>query len=160
MRERLAENVSWSTFGPREDEKRQQTVRTSERRNPKGHKGVRRISKVGRPPDSDCGSAGGERPVGSAAPGRQLRCSERIAAALATTTRPHDTENCRKATRNDERWKPAVHKASRRISPILQAREIASSDLHTAEVTGSIPVAPTTSEARLCVALIVGAVCS
>ena len=37
-----------------------------------------------------------------------------------------------------------VHKACRRITPILQARETAFRNLHTAEVTGSIPVAPTT----------------
>ena len=35
------------------------------------------------------------------------------------------------------------HKACRRITPVLQAREMASRNLHTAQVTGSISVAPT-----------------
>ena len=35
------------------------------------------------------------------------------------------------------------HTACRRMAPVLQAREVASKNLHTAPVTGSIPVAPT-----------------
>jgi len=38
------------------------------------------------------------------------------------------------------------HKACRRMAPVLQAREMASRNLHTAEVGGSIPVAPTTQK--------------
>jgi hypothetical protein len=35
------------------------------------------------------------------------------------------------------------YEACRRMAPVLQAREMASRNLHTAQVTGSIPVAPT-----------------
>ena len=56
---------------------------------------------------------------------------------LATTSRPHDAENHREPMRNDERRKSRMHKASRRIIPILQAREIVSRNLHTAEVSRS-----------------------
>ena len=42
--DRPNDSLVWSAFGPREDEKRPQTVRTSERRKPKGRKGFRRIA--------------------------------------------------------------------------------------------------------------------
>jgi len=42
--------VVWSAFGPREDEKRPQTMRTSERQTPKGHKAFRRMVGVARTP--------------------------------------------------------------------------------------------------------------
>jgi hypothetical protein len=42
------------------------------------------------------------------------------------------------------------HKACRRMAPVLRAREMASRNLHTAEVTGSIPVAPTIQGPSVC----------
>jgi hypothetical protein len=43
-------SLVWSAFGPREDEKRPQSVRTSERRKPKGHKDYSQIACVARTP--------------------------------------------------------------------------------------------------------------
>jgi len=43
-------SLVWSAFGPREDEKRPQTVRINERRTLKGHEGFYRIANVRRTP--------------------------------------------------------------------------------------------------------------
>ena len=124
------------------------------------------------PPDSDYGSAREERLMGQTASCRPdstrgaplsvvvVSLAVRIEAVfhdpsnsrrvLTTTTRPHDAENHRESTRNDESPKPMGHKACRCITPILQAREMATRNLHTADATtidatmGQLPPSKTT----------------
>ena len=62
---------------------------------------------------------------------------------LATTPRPHEAGKRRGAARSDEIREPMRGKGKRPESLILRKRHETASDLHTAEVTGSIPVVPT-----------------
>jgi len=61
----------------------------------------------------------------------------------ATTPRPHETEKHREMTRNDKQREPLRRRAYLPNGPVPQAHGRVPGNLHTAEVTGSIPVVPT-----------------
>jgi hypothetical protein len=73
-----------------------------------------------------------------------MTLTNRLAAGPACTSRSHDSDNHRKTMRGDARQKGPLTRGLVGIATYSRARRNALGCFDTAEVTGSIPVAPTT----------------
>ena len=97
-----------------------------------------------------------DEPGGSGAPGdrrfadswtESIRGAQPHVLEIAATTRPHETEKCRELAREDETLHGSLTWQLIAFSLVALVCEEAFGDFHTAEVTGSIPVSPTTRPA-------------